>query len=451
MEDALMILGKYSFGIGDRFGHQGKAQLSALMKAKRQGLDVTPVWNKSNREHTIIGTMPADVRKEADDAVAACGWKGPYFVDADHIGLANVDPFVESSDFFTLDVADFIVRGEAVPALGPAGILPAAGNKDKMPSPRAQTAAVDAFVRKHKKYLGSLAIDGIEQTFDVSKEQLRTIGNKFLWAVQQAGKIYRHIAAAKGAGNFITEVSMDETDQPQTPAEMFFILAAIADEGIPAQTIAPKFTGRFNKGVDYVGDVGGFTKEFEQDVAVVAFAVKEFGLPENLKLSVHSGSDKFSIYAPIGATLKKFDVGLHIKTAGTTWLEELIGLAMAGGDGLAIAKEVYAKALPRFDELCAPYATVIDIDPARLPDVHDVEKWDGEHFASTLRHDPSSERYNPDLRQLLHIAYKIAAEMGTRYLDALDKHHDIIAQNVAENIYERHVRRIFMGDLRASG
>ncbi|MBN2313593.1 MAG: hypothetical protein JXM79_06660, partial [Sedimentisphaerales bacterium] len=105
-----MILSKYSFGIGDRFGHQGKAQLSALMKANELGLDITPVWNKSNREHTIIGTTPADTRKEADDAVAARGYKGPYFVDADHIGLANVDAFIESSNFFTLDVADFITK-----------------------------------------------------------------------------------------------------------------------------------------------------------------------------------------------------------------------------------------------------------------------------------------------------------------------------------------------------
>jgi hypothetical protein len=366
-----MILGKYSFGIGDRFCHQGKAQLSALMKAKQQGLDITPVWNKSNREHTIIGTSPADTRKEADEAVKACGWEGPYFVDADHIGLANVDAFIESSDFFTLDVADFITQ-------------------------TADKAAIDAFVRKHKKYVGSLAIDGIDHAFNITEDQVRAIAGEYLPAVRQAGKIYRHVEAIKG-GNFITEVSMDETEQPQTPMEMFFILAAIADEGIPAQTIAPKFSGRFNKGVDYVGDVEGFTKEFEEDLAVVAFAIRQFGLPENLKLSVHSGSDKFSI-----------------------------------------------------DELCGPYSTVIDINRSRLPGTREVGKWNGERFALTLRHDPLCRYYNPDFRQLLHVAYKIAAEMGTRFLDALDKHSDVIAQNVAENIYERHVRRIFTEFLRAS-
>jgi len=414
-----MILGKYSFGIGDRFSHQGKPQLAALIKAGQQGLDITPVWNKSHREHTIIGTSHADTRKEADDAVAAYGWDGQYLVDADHIGLNNVDEFIESSDFFTLDVADYIGK-------------------------KAEETDVKSFVQKYKKYIGTLAIDGIDETFNISEEQITAIADKSLTAVKQAGKIYRHITEAKGADNFITEVSMDETDQPQTPVEMFFILAAIADEGIPAQTIAPKFTGRFNKGVDYVGDIKGFAKEFEEDLAVVAFAVKEFGLPENLKLSVHSGSDKFSIYAPVADALKKFDAGLHIKTAGTTWLEELIGLAMGGGDGLSIAKEVYSRALSRMDELCQPYATVIDIDMAKLPSAQEVDKWNGERFASALRHDQSCKHYNTGLRQLLHVAYKVAAEMGTRFYDALDKYEDVIAQNVTENIYERHIRPLFL-------
>jgi hypothetical protein len=421
-ENELMILGKYSFGIGDRFCHQGKAQLSAIIKAKERDLNITPVWNKSNREHTIIGTKPEDTRKEADDAVAALRWDGPYFVDADHIGLANVEQFIKTSDFFTLDVADFITQPE-----------------DK--------TDVDAFVRKCKKYVGSLTINGVEQSLDVTEERIRAIGEKYLLAVRQAGKTYRHIAEVKGASSFITEISMDETDQPQTPIEMFFILAAVADEAIPIRTIAPKFTGRFNKGVDYVGDVTAFGKEFEEDLAVIAFAIGEFGLPEDLKLSIHSGSDKFSIYLPIARALKKFDAGLHVKTAGTTWLEELIGLAMAGGDGLAIAKEVYAKALHRFGELCGPYATVIDIDTAELPTAEQVDKWDERSFASALRHDQSCEQYNPSFRQLLHVGYKVAAEMGTRFLNVLEKHEDIIAQNVAENIYERHIRLIFMEDL----
>ncbi len=413
-----MILGKYSFGIGDRFGCQGKAQLAAVMKAAEAGAEVVPVWNKSNREHKIIGTRPMDVRKEADEAVTSCSWDGGYLVDADHIGLSNVDQFIEASDFFTLDVADFIAK------------TPDAGE-------------VDRFVDKCGGKIESLLADsGIVQ---VGGEDIRAITAKYLLAVKQAGEIYRHIEQAKGESNFVTEVSMDETDEPQTPAEMLVILAAIAEEGIPAQTIAPKFSGRFNKGVDYVGDVGAFAKEFDEDLAVLKIAVREFGLPENLKLSVHSGSDKFSIYGPIGEALKKHDAGLHIKTAGTTWLEELIGLAMAGGDGLVIAKAVYAAALSRFGELCGPYESVIDIDSTKLPAMSEVGDWDGERFAAALRHDQSCEHYDPNLRQLLHVGYKVAAEMDRHYLDALRQYEQIVAENVTENIYERHIKPIFIG------
>ena len=414
-----MILEKYSFGVGDRFARQGKAQLQALIKAKALGLDIVPVWNKSHREHTIIKTAPASVRVEADAAVKALGWTEPYHVDADHIGLKNVDLFMEASDFFTLDVADFMGQ-------------------------RAADDDIKAFVDRCGKYVGALSIPGIAETFDITKDRVEAIAGKVLLAVQEAGKIYRRIEEAKGKGNFITEVSMDETDDPQTPVEMFFILAAIAAEGIPAQTVAPKFTGRFNKGVDYVGDVAQFTREFDEDLAVIAFAVGEFDLPSNLKLSVHSGSDKFSIYGPIGRAIRKYDTGLHLKTAGTTWLEELIGLAVAGGEGLAIAKRAYAGALGRFDELCGPYATVIDIDKGKLPSAAEVEHWSSEQYANALRHDQSCGAYNLNVRQLLHVAYKVAAEMGDEYLGALAEYEDVIAENVCENILERHIKRIFV-------
>jgi tagaturonate epimerase len=264
--------------------------------------------------------------------------------------------------------------------------------------------------------------------------------------VQQAAVIYRKIESNKGQGNFITEVSMDETDSPQTPAELLIILAAAADEGIPLQTIAPKFSGRFNKGVDYVGDIAQFEKEFTLDVAAIAHAIKQYALPQNLKLSVHSGSDKFSIYAPIHRTILKFNAGVHLKTAGTTWLEELIGLAEAGGDGLTLAKEIYRQAYDHRDELCAPYAAVIDINPAKLPAPQDLAHWSSEQYTSALRHNPGSPAYNSSLRQLLHVGFKVAAKMDRRYLDLLGKNEAIIAGNVTENLYKRHIAPVFLGE-----
>jgi hypothetical protein len=232
-------------------------------------------------------------------------------------------------------------------------------------------------------------------------------------------------------------------ESPQTPVDLFFILKMLADKGVPAQTIAPKVTGRFNKGVDYVGDVDQFAKEFEEDVLVIDFAVKEFGLPEELKLSVHSGSDKFTIYPIMANIIKKYNKGLHVKTAGTTWLEEVIGLAVAGGEALEAAKAIYTTALGRKEELCAPYADVIDIDEAKLPSPEEVAGWSGEKFANTLRHIPGHPDYNPNFRQLIHVGYKVASEMGTGYTDLLKKYADVIGSCVEENIYDRHLKRLF--------
>ena len=378
-----MKIGKYSFGVGDRFAHEGVNQLKALIEAEeRFGVHFVPVWNKSNREHQIVGTEPIETRREADAAVKALNYKGQYFVDADHINLTNVDRFIDSSDFFTIDVADYI---------GKTG----------------------------------------------------SIEERFLPAIKEAGKIYRHIAEKKGADNFVTEVSMDEVDEAQTPEELRYILREIAREGIPVQTIAPKFTGRFNKGVVYRGDLARFEREFEQDLMVIEEAVREYGLPENLKLSIHSGSDKFSIYPIMGRLIRKHDKGIHIKTAGTTWLEENIGLAVADPAALELAKKIYVNALGRMAELTVPYATVIDVDTTKLPTPEEVAKWDADTYARTMRHNQEDPLYNPSFRQLIHVSYKIAAELADEFLPALEKHTDVIGEQITANLCDRHIARLF--------
>ena len=389
------------------------------MAAAQKGVEVIPVWNKSNREHVIIGSEPAHARAAADAAVKALGWTRPYHVDADHIGLATVDRFVPHADFYTIDVADWI--GQPAPA-----------------------EAIACFTARHTELVGKIAIPGVEKPFDITAPRVQGIAGKYLFAVQQAGRVYRHVASLKGKGNFITEVSLDETDAAQTPPEMLVILAALADEGIPVQTIAPKFTGRFNKGVEYVGDLERFEREFNEHLAVIGLAMKQYGLPPTLKLSVHSGSDKFSLYEPMRRGLARFNAGLHLKTAGTSWLEEVIGLAEAGGKGLALAKEIYTGALAQADELCAPYATVIDIDRRKLPSAGEAQGWSAEQFVAALRHDRRNPAFNPHLRQLLHVAYKVAAKMGARYLDALDACGSSVSRNVTENLYARHIKPLFL-------
>ena len=412
-------LAKYSLGVGDRFAHQARAQLGAFLRAAERGLEIVPVWNKSNREHTIVGSRPESVLEAARVAVDELGWTRPFHVDADHINLGSVDPFLQSSDYFTLDVADYIGR-PATPEV------------------------VDTFVARHPELLETSVLPGTDVVVGISPDALRRIADKYLFAAQEAGRIYRHIEAAKGRGRFITEVSMDETDAPQQPAELLVILAALADEGVPARTIAPKFTGRFNKGVDYVGDPERFEVEFRADIAVIARAVQAYGLPKELKLSVHSGSDKFSIYPAIRRALRETGAGVHVKTAGTTWLEECIGLAEHGGRGLVLAKEIYGQAYAHRDELCAPYAAVIDIDPARLPRPEIVDGWSSDRFVKALRHDQACPEYSPSLRQLVHVGYKVAARLGDRYLAALAECEETIACNVTGNLFDRHIVPIFL-------
>jgi hypothetical protein len=415
----MTTLEKYSVGVGDRFAQQAAAQLRACLQARERGVEIIPVWNKSNREHLIVGSEPASVRAAAAAAVRSLNWTRPWHVDADHIRLETVERFIAHSDFFTIDVADSIGQP-------------------------ASREVVKAFADRHAELACEVRLPGGASPMHPTGAEVERLASKYLFAVQAAAQLYRHIAAKKGEGNFITEVSMDETDAPQTPLELLVILAALADEKVPVQTIAPKFTGRFNKGVDYVGDVAIFELEFNDDICVIRFAVATYGLPENLKLSVHSGSDKFSIYPAIHRALRRHDAGVHVKTAGTTWLEEVIGLGESGGAGLALAKTIYAEALAHADELCAPYATVIDIDRAKLPSAAAVARWSANQFANALRHDPKCAEFNPNLRQLLHVGYKVAARKGGEYLELVRANRDIIARNVTHNLLERHLRPIFL-------
>lgn len=414
-----MKLAKYSFGIGDRFGHQCSAQLAAITKAMEQDVQITPVWNKSYREHQIIRSSPVETRQGADRAVQQAGWERGYFVDADHINLTNVDEFLEHSDFFTIDVAEFIGQSSG-------------------------REVIEAFVNANSSLVGSVVVRGITDPFPITEAMIRQTAGTYLRAISEVERVYRCITVQKNIEDIVIEVSMDEVEKPQTPVELLFILKMLADRNIQLQTIALKFSGRFNKGVDYVGDIREFVREFEQDLLVIDYAVREFGLPEDLKLSIHSGSDKFSLYKPINRMLNRHGKGIHVKTAGTTWLEELIGLALAGGDGLQIVKKIYEQALHRFDELTDPYDTVTDICKSKLPILNEVDNWSGEKFANTLRHDPDHPDFNSHFRQLLHCAYKIAAEFGEEYTDALKANSEIISANVTENLYSRHIEPLFL-------
>jgi hypothetical protein len=388
------------------------------MEASQKGLEITPVWNKSDREHTIIGTQPGDVRKTVEAVIKYANFNKPYFVDADHINYNTVDRFIESSDFFTIDVASYIGK---------------MANDDE----------INEFIDGAEKYIGVLKIPGTKLSFNTSKAQIRHIAKKYLFATIKAWDIYRKIEKIKGRGNFIVEISMDEVSEPQSPLEIFFILKMLSEENIPVQTIAPKFSGRFNKGVDYAGDPEKFAEEFESNLLVIDFGVKEFGLPHNLKMSIHSGSDKFAIYPHIGSIIRKHNKGIHLKTAGTTWLEEVIGLALSGGEALDFVKEIYIESLDNIEELCAPYSSVIDIKISSLPSQKEISSWTSVKFADSVRHIRGNNDYNPTMRQLIHVAYKLAAKRMDKFIWLLESNEKTISECVYENIYDRHICRLF--------
>ncbi len=415
-----MKLGKYSIGIGDRFGHEGQAQLRALDTALRRGTEITPVWNKSHREHTLTGTTPKDVRRRAEKAVRAGGWPGAYHVDADHIGMATVEGFLESCDFFTIDVAAAIGR-----------------------TPPAEMTA--SFLRHALGHKGSVRLPGVDEPLEVTDELLGSVARKYLGAIDEAARVYSRIAVGKGADPFIVELSLDEAETPQTPGEILFILAAAAEQGLPVQTIAPKFPGAFLKGIDYLGDTGEFAREFRADLAAIEFAKRTFGLPRDLKLSIHTGSDKFSLYPLMHRALVDRDAGVHLKTAGTTWLEEVIGLAASGGAGLRFARDLAAAAMKRFEELAQPYLAVISIDPGSLPAADELASWGAQEYVEALQHDPACPAYNPHFRQLIHISYPIAAEMGDKFTGLLERSREPIETRVTDNLLRRHVGPLFLG------
>ena len=170
-------LGKFSFGMGDRFAHQGKAQLRACIRATELGALFVPVWNKSNREHTFVGSDPSSTRAAADAAVRELGWNKPYHVDADHIRLETVDRFIPYSDFYTIDVADSIGK--------PAG-----------------AADVKTFVDRHPELIGTISIPHIDQPFAITRAEVERVANTVFSRRAGRGKNLPAHRQGQGRGKF---------------------------------------------------------------------------------------------------------------------------------------------------------------------------------------------------------------------------------------------------------
>ncbi len=413
-------LSKYSIGMGDRFERSKSAQLKAVEQAWQEGIEVAPVWNKSHREHLTVNSFPVETARSVAQTIKDRNWQHDYFLDADHIRSANVTAFLPHCNFFTVDVANSIG-------------IPATNDTVKRMMEQAYLHQLD----------GAHHIRGVDEPLIISQNEIEKLSGKYLLAIEEVGRTWRLIREKRKADDFVLEVSMDETSSAMNSLEFTFLLFLLAQEGVPVQTIAPKFTGRFNKGVDYSGDVKAFEKQFGEFLAIIRYAVHHWKLPANLKLSIHTGSDKFRLYPVMNRCIKQYNTGLHLKTAGTTWLEEVIGMAASGGEALDFVKTIYCEALNRQEELLKPYSEVIEVDPAELPSEDTARGFDADTWVATLEHNTEKSRYNPSARQLMHCAYKLAAERQQLFWKLRLECMRQIDQLVTANLFERHIKPLF--------
>lgn len=342
-----------AFGCGDRLGLATPGHVRAVRKALQQGsaqADVVPVFaQQSIREMARSGRTPEQVLDDATWGVFQEGWRAGFGADADHLKTtADVDVCVDAGyTMYTVDPGDH-VDNEAV------------------------TAALDDLVRRvealpwdvlesspeelRSAYLGRTFDLGDGVVIRFSEETLLRAAAKYGRAVAHSTTMYRHLLGRMGdpvsGQDCELEVSVDETETPTTPEEHFFVASELRRLGVRCVSLAPRFVGRFEKGVDYIGDVKQFEKEFARHVAI-ARALGPY------KLSVHSGSDKFSIY-PIVARLAGDLV--HLKTAGTSYLEALRALASIDP---ALFREILDFARERYPVDRATYH--VSADPAKVP------------------------------------------------------------------------------------
>jgi len=342
-----------AFGCGDRLGLATPGHVRAVRKALQQGsaqADVVPVFaQQSIREMARSGRTPEQVLDDATWGVFQEGWRAGFGADADHLKTtADVDVCVDAGyTMYTVDPGDH-VDNEAV------------------------TAALDDLVRRvealpwdvlesspeelRSAYLGRTFDLGDGVVIRFSEETLLRAAAKYGRAVAHSTTMYRHLLGRMGdpvsGQSCELEVSVDETETPTTPEEHFFVASELRRLGVRCVSLAPRFVGRFEKGVDYIGDVKQFEKEFARHVAI-ARALGPY------KLSVHSGSDKFSIY-PIVARLAGDLV--HLKTAGTSYLEALRALASIDP---ALFREILDFARERYPVDRATYH--VSADPAKVP------------------------------------------------------------------------------------
>jgi tagaturonate epimerase len=374
-----------SFGFGDRLGLATPGHIAAV-----KGTKFVPIFaQQSVRENARTGRTPQQVMEDARRTVEAAGWDAPWGADADHLKtVEDLPPFVEAGyTFYTVDPGAFVDN---------------AADSDPLPvlKEKVRGADLDQIFARYLRPVGK------KPWGEFDEEKLLRAQVKYGRAIQHTVVMYHRLSGMKDAFDF--EVSVDETDSPTTPLEHFFIASELARQGVRFTSLAPRFIGRFEKGVDYIGDLAALERELAKHAAVTAY----FG---TYKLSLHSGSDKFSVYPLIA---KYWGDRLHVKTAGTSYLEALRTLAVIEP---GLFQRIWSLGLERYPDDRTSYHVSAQVEKAP---------------AGAARPDLLEDFH---AREILHVTFGSAlTKYGPAMKVALERHADAYQANLQKH-FRKHL------------
>ncbi len=351
-----------SAGMGDRIGLATPGHVRAARAAQGK---IAPIFaQQSIREMTRTGRTPQQVMDDATWGIFQEGWHNGVGADADHLKTPeDIDACLAAGfTFFTIDPGAYVDNRAESASLGELHELAQALPEELQPAATGLLGQV-------------FKIEGLTLQFD--EVTLYKAAVKYGQAVAHVVRMYQHLQKAAGSRPFELEVSVDETEQPTSHAEHVYIASQLIRSGVRWVSLAPRYVGRFEKGVDYIGDVAAF----EADLAGHAAIARQFG---PYKLSLHSGSDKFKVYP---AAMRQTHGLVHLKTAGTSYLEALRTIAAIDPDFFAC---IYTFARQRYTADRASYHVSAELERAPLPDA--VSDWPGllDQF---------------DAREILHVTF----------------------------------------------
>ena len=380
-----------SFGFGDRLGLATPGHIAAV-----RGTNFAPVFaQQSMRENARTGRSPRQVIDDARRAVEVAGWEAPWGADADHLKtVEDIPPFVEAGyTFYTVDPGEHVDNA--------ADEYPPAVLKQKLAGLDWEALSASYL---HTAGGGDGTLAGLEAGFE--EQTLLRAAVKYGRAIRHTVRLYERLCDLQERFDF--EISVDETDAPTTPREHYFIANELTHKGVRFTSLVPRFIGRFEKGVDYIGDLDALDAEMAKHAAVTA----HFG---TYKLSLHSGSDKLSVYPLIA---KHWGERVHVKTAGTSYLEALRVLAAHEPD---LFVKIYALGRERYETDRKTY-----------------------HVSAVLKLLPGTEALPALLddfhaREVLHVTFGSAlAQYGEELKAALARHEDAYLEGLKAH-FKKHL------------